>query len=395
MDYCLNTSYIGNFAPGTTSSNASTKNIDCINLTASLISTNQLTIDGDPLTNYTNLVTNTQYLSTNTVTPNVTTVSGDLTSTGVVTTPSLSTQIIAHPTSTSTIQISNPTTLLYAPSSAFSGTLWSALCSNMNTNSSIVSAFGYNNSSSYNCWEQAFTYVGSTSTSNRLDFRAYGQPSAPTLSLIHGKIGVNKSSPTEALDVTGNVKASGTLAITGTLTSGAFTPSSFTQPIVGVSYSSATNNTKRTFTINGTPARIQFLFGKLYNTGGGTSDLPQMNINSSTQPTFVYGYTKGNNAGASKDWVLTTSQVPLWNAGWTSYYELTGDLELIRMIDTTGSKIWYAIRGNTTRSDITTPYWTTYYGMLQLNSGTTISTIEVTFNSAVGMSGTSNCSYIN
>jgi len=72
-----------------------------------------------------------------------------------------------------------------------------------------------------NAWQMRYYNIGEGTATNRLACIVEGQ-TTPTLSMIHGKVGVNKNVPTEALDVNGNVYASGDMEVAGSFTNQRF-----------------------------------------------------------------------------------------------------------------------------------------------------------------------------
>jgi hypothetical protein len=360
-------------------------NIDCVSLEADSVDVTDLLVDNVSLTNYTDVVSKSQYFSVDGLYPNVTQHTGALTTTNKLTSPFLSTQSL----SSSSLQFNNPLFINYVPTTAFSGTLWSTFCSNMTAGTTLKSRFGYN-TSSYNSWEQVFTYVGNANNTNKLDFQASGQ--TPTLSMIHGKVGVNSASnPTEALDVTGNMKVSGTMTVTGALTSGAFTPSSFFPPRVSPTRTSSTagGNATYTWNINSNPSKITLITGDLQVNTSTSLSTPYVSINANGSPFFSFGYTTDFNR--QTEWVYPKIDMFGSTGVFTTTIKWNLELEFIKMTHPQGSAEWYLIRGSGTFSSVANDIGR-YYGFLVFNPGQTLTSIVLTYPGGTGF--TSGVAYL-
>lgn len=203
-DYCASRNQIKTYAPATASNTLFAKNIDCVSLDADLVACDTLTVQGVDLSGYTDVLSKTQY---QTASANNTTFAGNVTTSGV---------------STSQIAANNPTTGVSIPSiidqtisnASNSITLYLVNPSLGTSSNTMGLHIGTSKTTSNTAWQMLYANTNSAgSTSNRLDFKMLNQ--STTLSLSSGLVGINKTSPTEALDVFGNAKISGTLTMTG------------------------------------------------------------------------------------------------------------------------------------------------------------------------------------
>jgi len=203
-NFCTASNQIGSYASScTTTQNIITKNIDCVNLDADLVATGNLTVDGVDLSSYPDIVAKTQNIVS---TPPGTSFTGPLTA------PGLNVTQIAANDPLLGIEIGS---VLNQTMASTTGTVMYNMI-----NPSLGTGFNDNmgleigtSKTTDNAWQMLYVN-NAAALSRRLDFRMRGY-TTPTLCLTRGKVGVGNSAPTEALDVTGNVKISGTLTVTG------------------------------------------------------------------------------------------------------------------------------------------------------------------------------------
>jgi hypothetical protein len=188
-------------------------------------------------------------------------------------------------------------------------------------------------------------------------------------------VGINKTSPTEALDVFGNLKVSGTIA--GVLLA-----------TVNGAYTSTTDvgNTYRQYSITSghSPYELWFDFYSL-NCSGWIVPTPTNNNyftltfnTTGTNASFDYGYTAGTNGAKTVTW--SGNAMKLWNTPITaveaSTINIGGTIRLSR-VPTSTSDIVYAVTGSCTRIDSLTGYITIINGVLRVPAGTTLSSLKV------------------
>jgi hypothetical protein len=206
-DYCASRNQIKTYAPTASASNTLfAKNIDCVTLEANLVACDTLTVQGVDLSGVTDLTTKTQY---QTASGNTTTFAGSVSTsalvvnqigalnatTGVII-PSIIDQTISNAANSITLYLVNPNL----------GTTPNTMGLHMGTSKATANT----------AWQMLYVNTSlAGSASNRLDFKMLGPANQSTLSLLNGKLGINNTVPTEALDVTGNAKISGTLTMTG------------------------------------------------------------------------------------------------------------------------------------------------------------------------------------
>lgn len=237
MDYCASKNQIKSYAPTATGSTLFAKNIDCVTLDADYIGCSTLTINGQSITGITSVTDKTRNID-DTTTANRTLhngafVSADLETTRITAIDSTGlqvqspvTQSISSSTGGLTLSLINPT--LGTASTNYMGLL-----------------MGTSATGSSRGWQMLYYNTNSAgSTNNRLEFKMTGY-TIPTMSMIQGKVGIANAAPTEALDVTGNAKVSGTLAVTGTssFNSLSATVSSLTIATTNIKSTSAATNT--------------------------------------------------------------------------------------------------------------------------------------------------------
>lgn len=181
------------------------KNIDCVTLDADLVACDALTIQGVPITGIADITTKTQNISLSTTNSRTLHTaafqSADIETTRITGIDSTGLQIqsimdqsVSNAANSIALYLVNPT---------------------LGTSSNTVGFhIGTSKTTSNAAWQMLYVNTNlSGSTSNRLDFKSLNQ--GTTLSMITGKVGVNTTAPTEALDVSGNAKVSGTMSVTG------------------------------------------------------------------------------------------------------------------------------------------------------------------------------------
>lgn len=217
-NFCTPANRIGSYAPSPSSATDTlfAKNIDCVTLDADLVAAGNLTVAGVDLSTYPDLVAKTQ---------NMTSSPTGTSFTGPLTTSSLNvTQIAANDP---TLGVQMGSVINQEVASTTGGNLYNMTNPSLATGGSNTMGLlmGTSKSSTSNAWQMVYVNTAAGSQSNRLDFRMLGYNN-PTLALTNGKVGINTAAATEALDVNGNAKINGTLAVTGL-----FTP---TLPIVTI-----------------------------------------------------------------------------------------------------------------------------------------------------------------
>jgi hypothetical protein len=238
MDYCSASNQIKSYAPTAVGSVLLAKNIDCVSLEANLVSCDALTIKGQSMAAVPGVIDKTQNMS---AIPNQTTHTGNFISSDI--------QVgqISPVDSSAGVTVLGKLEQSYANSSG--GIDVYLTNSSVPQSGTMGISMGQSKTTSYNAWQMAFYYAGTGNTSNRLDFKALGQ--SATMSLISGKVGINTTAPSEALDVSGNLKISGTSSLTGAITAGSnitMSGSSATASLKTTTVTSLTNTGNETIT---------------------------------------------------------------------------------------------------------------------------------------------------
>jgi len=214
-NFCTASNQIGTYANSASGTILFAKNIDCVTLEADLVSAGAITVDGVDLSDYTDIVEKTQNISASLA---------QTTFAGNVTSPGLEVSQVQALDPVLGVQVGSTINQEIATTS--SGIQFNMTNPSLGTNNTMGMVIGTSKTLSTTGWQMLYVNTNSAgSQSNRLDFRMLGYTN-PTLALTQGKVGINTQSATEALDVSGNAKISGTLAVTGL-----FTP---TLPIVSV-----------------------------------------------------------------------------------------------------------------------------------------------------------------
>ena len=335
-----------------------------------------LTVAGEDLSGFVDIVDKTQY---QTAAANTTTFAGN------VTTSALTVNQISALNPTTTTGVAIPSIIEQSIGSTSSGiSLYLVNPSLSATSGSWGMQIGTAKTTSNAAWQMLYINTNSSgSTSNRLDFKMLNQ--STTLSLSSGLVGINKTSPTEALDVSGNLKVSGTIA--GTLLA-----------TVNGAYTSTTDvgNTYRQYSITSghSPYELWFDFYSLNCSGwlSPTTNYFTLTFNTTgTNASFDYGYTAGTNAAKTVVW--SGNAMKLWNSPFpaveASGINLAGTIRLSR-VPTSTSDIVYAITGSCTRIDLLNGYVTIMNGVLRVPAGTTLSSLKVsadTTSTGITLSG--------
>lgn len=196
---CTPSNQIGTYAPSAVGSILFAKNIDCVTLEADLVSAGTLTVDGVDLSTYVETVEKTQNIDRALL--------GSTDFNGSLTVPQLITNQISALDPITGIEIGS--TINHQNATTSSGNPVNITNPSLATNNTLGLLVGTSKTSNTNAWQILYVNANSAGSQiNRLDFRMLGYFS-PTLALTQGKVGVNTSAPTEALDVTGNAKISG------------------------------------------------------------------------------------------------------------------------------------------------------------------------------------------
>lgn len=202
------------FVPTTVIANV--KNIDAVDVAATNISCDTLSIGGQP---FTNVLQNITSAGTGTTVFSGSVTAGSLVSNGSTTTSTLTSGTTSAGTLSAT-SISNTGSLTVSGASALQGVTATSLTStgDLIVDTNVLKVDTGNNKVGINV----------TTPSEALDVsgnaKVSGNLTVDTTTLVvnasSNRVGVNTAVPTEALDVTGNIKGSGTLAITGNGTVG-------------------------------------------------------------------------------------------------------------------------------------------------------------------------------
>jgi len=233
-NFCTASNQIGTYANSASGTILFAKNIDCVTLEADLVSAGAITVDGVDLSDYTDIVEKTQNISASLA---------QTTFAGNVTSPGLEVSQVQALDPVLGVQVGSTINQEIATTS--SGIQFNMTNPSLGTNNTMGMVIGTSKTLSTTGWQMLYVNTNSAgSQSNRLDFRMLGY-SNPTLALTQGKVGINTQSATEALDVSGNAKISGTLAVTGL-----FTP---TLPIVSMAPTILSANSGAT-TLTNTPS---------------------------------------------------------------------------------------------------------------------------------------------
>ena len=377
MDYCASKNQIKSYAPTATGSTLFAKNIDCVTLDADYIGCSTLTINGQSITGITNVTNKTQNIL-DTTTANQTIMQGSLNVSDIETTritaidstglqvQSPVTQSISSSTGGLTLSLVNPT--LGTATTNYMGLL-----------------MGTSATGSSRGWQMLYYNTNlAGSTNNRLEFKMAGY-STPTMSMIQGKVGIANAAPTEALDVTGNAKVNGTLAVTGVITG------TLSNTLLGTGTSSAgPSNTWRQWSFVNPPFEAWFSFRELTCVNFvPNSDIYILQFITSTGAAviFDYGFTYGTNANGGELWA--SGEMPIWNTPFTTSAganaRFAGQIRISR-ISSTSSDVSYAVNGMSTRADAqpTTGYLTNYIGLLRLVSGATLTGLRIACKAGIG-----------
>jgi len=233
-NFCTASNQIGTYANSASGTILFAKNIDCVTLEADLVSAGAITVDGVDLSDYTDIVEKTQNISASLA---------QTTFAGNVTSPGLEVSQVQALDPVLGVQVGSTINQEIATTS--SGIQFNMTNPSLGTNNTMGMVIGTSKTLSTTGWQMLYVNTNSAgSQSNRLDFRMLGYTN-PTLALTQGKVGINTQSATEALDVSGNAKISGTLAVTGL-----FTP---TLPIVSMAPTILSANSGAT-TLTNTPS---------------------------------------------------------------------------------------------------------------------------------------------
>ena len=203
---------------------ANVKNIDAVDVSATNISCDTLSVAGEPISNIWQNVTNTSVGFTQ-FTGNVEITDILDVSTRIVT-PTLQSQTVTTGTLSAT-SMSNTGSLTVSGASALQALSTTSLtCTgDMTVDTTTLKVDSANNKVGINTTaapSEALDVVGNIKGSGTLTVA--GNMTVDTSTLVvnasSNRVGVNVATPSEALDVSGNIKGSGTLAITGNGTVG-------------------------------------------------------------------------------------------------------------------------------------------------------------------------------
>jgi hypothetical protein len=214
-------------------------------------------------------------------------------------------------------------------------------------------------------WDMLYVNAGSGLVSNRLDFKMSGQ-TTPTLSLINGLVGINKTSPTEALDVTGNVKISGTL----TLTSQPTFPAGINPNRVYITGNSGTSTVTLTG-INTTAQRYKII---LYKIGSSVNPIVSLRLGSATTGYQASAFTYTNLLATGIDFQSVYAPVNGRALGNGSL--LSGTIFVDRVLSPVNTFAQFVLSGTTFQSNSTGSEYAVNYVSGTLTTTTTTAAIS-------------------